>query len=200
MCPPHPDSTPSQPARTVYLGEEYVNSRTLADVTFMVEGRPFYAHRIALLASSDAFRAMFNGGYREKEAASIEIPNIEYGVFEVMMRYIYTGQVRQCGYALLPEVTICCLQCVLWSTWFAVPRHASHGLALVCALLPYRLKSQLRLLGVHISPTCLCQAVVPRDKARELLQAADQYLLEGLKRLCEVAISQVGEHNEGPVS
>jgi hypothetical protein len=32
----------------------------------MVEGRAFHAHRIALLASSDAFRAMFNGGYREK--------------------------------------------------------------------------------------------------------------------------------------
>jgi hypothetical protein len=28
-------------------------------VTFNVEGRPFYAHRIALLASSEAFRAMF---------------------------------------------------------------------------------------------------------------------------------------------
>lgn len=40
----------------MYLGEEYVNSKTLADVTFLVEGRPFYAHRIALLASSDAFR------------------------------------------------------------------------------------------------------------------------------------------------
>lgn len=118
--------TPSQPARTVYLGEEYVNSRTLADVTFMVQGRPFHAHRIALLASSDAFRAMFGGGYREKEAASIEIPNIEYGVFETMMRYIYTGQ-----------------------------------------------------------------AVVPPESARELLQAADQYLLEGLKTLCEVAIAQM---------
>ncbi len=42
----------------------YVNNPTLADVTFMVEGRKFHAHRIALLASSDAFRAMFNGGYR----------------------------------------------------------------------------------------------------------------------------------------
>jgi hypothetical protein len=27
-------------------------------------GKRFYAHRIALLASSDAFRAMFDGGYR----------------------------------------------------------------------------------------------------------------------------------------
>lgn len=40
-------------------GEEYVNSKTLTDITFHVEGRPFYAHRIALLASSEAFRAMF---------------------------------------------------------------------------------------------------------------------------------------------
>ena len=32
---------------------------------------------------------------------------------------------------------------------------------------------------------------VPPQKARDLLQAADQYLLEGLKRLCEGAISQV---------
>ncbi|GBF96006.1 hypothetical protein Rsub_08821 [Raphidocelis subcapitata] len=118
--------TPAQPPRTVYLGDEYVNSRTLSDVTFSVEGRPFYAHRIALLASSDAFRAMFGGGYREKDSALIDIPNIPYGVFEIMMRYIYTGQ-----------------------------------------------------------------AAVPADKARDLLLAADQYLLEGLKTLCEMAIAQL---------
>jgi hypothetical protein len=72
-----PARVPSQPSKTVYLGEEYINNKTLSDVTFTVEGRPFYAHRIALLASSDAFRAMFGGGYREGLAASITIPNIE---------------------------------------------------------------------------------------------------------------------------
>jgi hypothetical protein len=30
----------------------------------MLAGRQFFAHRIALLASSDAFRAMFESGYR----------------------------------------------------------------------------------------------------------------------------------------
>lgn len=30
----------------------------------LFSGRRFYAHRIALLASSDTFRAMFDGGYR----------------------------------------------------------------------------------------------------------------------------------------
>jgi hypothetical protein len=32
-------------------------------------GKRFYAHRIALLASSDAFRAMFDGGYRVSSEA-----------------------------------------------------------------------------------------------------------------------------------
>lgn len=61
------DQAPQQPGRSersVYLGEEYVNNHMLSDITFMVEGRQFHAHRIALLASSEAFRAMFNGGYR----------------------------------------------------------------------------------------------------------------------------------------
>lgn len=90
FCPahtiPHAITHPSFPSSL-----QYVNNQTLADVTFVVEGRKFYAHRIALLASSDAFRAMFNGGYREKEASSIEIPNIPWDVFECMMHYIYTG-------------------------------------------------------------------------------------------------------------
>ncbi|XP_077218307.1 ARM repeat protein interacting with ABF2 isoform X2 [Tasmannia lanceolata] len=119
------DGAPPSPTPQVYLGEQYVNNATLSDVTFLVEGRRFYAHRIALLASSDTFRAMFDGGYREKDARDIEIPNIRWEVFELMMRFIYTG---------LVDVTI--------------------------------------------------------DIAQDLLRAADQYLLEGLKRLCEYAIAQ----------
>ncbi|GAV74791.1 Arm domain-containing protein/BTB domain-containing protein [Cephalotus follicularis] len=119
------DAAPPSPIQQVYLGVQYVNSATLSDVTFLVEGRRFYAHRICLLASSDAFRAMFDGGYREKDARDIEIPNIRWEVFELMMRFIYTGSV---------DVTL--------------------------------------------------------DIAQDLLRAADQYLLEGLKRLCEYTIAQ----------
>ncbi|PHT72538.1 hypothetical protein T459_23323 [Capsicum annuum] len=119
------DAAPPSPVPQVYLGEQYVNNSTLSDVTFLVEGKLFYAHRICLLASSDAFRAMFDGGYRERDAKDIEIPNIRWDVFELMMRYIYTGSVD-----------------------------------------------------------------VNLDVAQDLLRAADQYLLEGLKRLCEYAIAQ----------
>ncbi|CAI9107837.1 OLC1v1007306C1 [Oldenlandia corymbosa var. corymbosa] len=119
------DAAPPSPIPQVYLGEQYVNNSTLSDVTFLIEGKRFYAHRICLLASSDAFRAMFDGGYRERDAKDIEIPNITWEVFELMMRYIYTGSVT-----------------------------------------------------------------VNLNVAQDLLRAADQYLLEGLKRLCEYAIAQ----------
>ncbi|KAJ4955125.1 hypothetical protein NE237_011908 [Protea cynaroides] len=119
------DAAPPSPTPQVYLGEEHVNNATVSDISFLVEGRHFHAHRIALLASSDTFRAMFDGGYREKDAKDIKIPNIKWEVFELMMRFIYTGSV---------DVTL--------------------------------------------------------DIAQDLLKAADQYLLEGLKRLCEYAIAQ----------
>ncbi|XP_076923258.1 ARM REPEAT PROTEIN INTERACTING WITH ABF2-like [Bidens hawaiensis] len=119
------DAGPSSPTSQVYLGEKYVNNPTLSDVTFVVEGKRFYAHRICLLASSDAFRAMFDGGYREKDAKDIKIPNISWETFELMMRYIYTGSVE-----------------------------------------------------------------ISSSVAHDLLKAADQYLLEGLKRCCEYTIAQ----------
>lgn len=81
----------------VLLGSKYVNSQTLSDVTFIVEGKPFYAHRIALLASSEIFHSMFDGHYREKSASEIPIPNIRYEVFEAMMHCIYTGEGQAWG-------------------------------------------------------------------------------------------------------
>jgi len=122
--PPQLQPPQEPPEPRVYLGLQYVNNRTLSDVTFVVEGREFYAHRIALLASSEIFRSMFDGNYREKEAASIPIPNIRWPVFTAMMQCIYTGTVE-----------------------------------------------------------------VPPELAQELLEAADQYLLDSLKRLCEGAIA-----------
>ncbi|PWA15467.1 hypothetical protein CTI12_AA630690 [Artemisia annua] len=110
----------------VYLGEEYVNNPLISDVTFIIEGKRFYAHRIGLLASSDAFRAMFDGGYKERDAKVVQIPNIRWETFELMMRFIYTGSV---------EVNM----------------------------------------GI----------------AQDLLKAADQYLLDGLKRLCEYTMARV---------
>ena len=112
------------PEPNVLLGDKYINDKNLSDVTFVVEGKNFYAHRIALLESSDVFKSMFDGNYKEKQASSIPIPNIRWPVFEAMMHCIYTGSVE-----VKPEL------------------------------------------------------------AQELLGAADQYMLDNLKRLCEAAIA-----------
>lgn len=114
---------PAEPR--VFLGTQYVNNKSLSDVTFIVEGEEFYAHKIALLSSSEIFRSMLDGGYREKNADSIPIPNIRREVFTAMMQCIYTGDVK-----VKPEL------------------------------------------------------------AQELLQAADQYMLDGLKSRCEATIAQ----------
>ncbi|KAF8050925.1 hypothetical protein N665_1854s0008 [Sinapis alba] len=119
------DSAPSSPSQRVFLGEEFVNSPTLSDVTFLIDGKQFYAHKICLVASSDIFRAMFDGLYKERNAQNVEIPNISWEVFELMMRFIYAGRVN-----------------------------------------------------------------IAKHLAQDLLVAADQYLIEGLKRLCEYTIAQ----------
>ncbi|KAJ4877746.1 hypothetical protein Rs2_42764 [Raphanus sativus] len=119
------DSAPSSPTQRVFLGEEFVNNPTLSDVTFLIDGKEFYAHKICLVASSDIFRAMFDGLYKERNAQNVEIPNISWEVFELMMRFIYTGRIS-----------------------------------------------------------------ITKHLAQHLLVAADQYLIEGLKRLCENTIAQ----------
>ncbi|XP_010527659.1 PREDICTED: ARMADILLO BTB ARABIDOPSIS PROTEIN 1 [Tarenaya hassleriana] len=119
------NAAPSSPTQHVFLGEKFVNDPTLSDITFLIDGRQFYAHKICLVASSDTFRAMFDGLYKEKDAQNVEIPNIRWEVFDLMMRFIYTGAVN-----------------------------------------------------------------ITKDIAQDLLRAADQYLLQGLKRLCEYTIAQ----------
>ncbi|PSC71051.1 ARM REPEAT PROTEIN INTERACTING WITH ABF2-like isoform B [Micractinium conductrix] len=84
------DIAPQDPNLTI-LGAHMVNNPQTSDVTFVVEGRPFHAHRVQLLNSSEIFKTMFDGHYREKDASTIPIPNIRWEVFEKMMYCCYTG-------------------------------------------------------------------------------------------------------------
>ena len=120
-----PDAPVPPPEPNVYLGAPYVGKKQSSDVTFLIEGREFYAHKIALQANSEIFKSMFQGDYREKDATSIPIPNIRWPVFEAMITCMYTGT-------------------------------------------------------VEVTP----------DIAQELLEVADQYMVDNLKKLCEDAIAE----------
>ncbi|CEM12535.1 unnamed protein product [Vitrella brassicaformis CCMP3155] len=73
---------------------EFRNNPTFSDITFIVEGRQYYAHRIILCLLSDRFRAMFTSGMKESSEKEIEIPGVRYEVFESMMDFLYSGEVK----------------------------------------------------------------------------------------------------------
>ncbi|CAG9792248.1 unnamed protein product [Diatraea saccharalis] len=77
----------------------YVNNPSLADVTFRVEGRLFYGHKIVLVSESPRLRAMLapprqsNEGLPSNNTAPplVQINDIRYHIFEQVMKYLYSG-------------------------------------------------------------------------------------------------------------
>ena len=81
-----------------------LNQREFSDVTFMVEGKAFYGHKIIISQLSDKFKAMFSassnasgvsgGGFIESKQNSITIDNITYPIFAQIMSYLYSGHLN----------------------------------------------------------------------------------------------------------
>lgn len=69
-----------------------VNNPLHSDVTFVVQDRQFYAHKIVVSVLSEKYRAMFTGGMKESVGnQTIVLNHINYDVFEQIMHYLYTG-------------------------------------------------------------------------------------------------------------
>nr|CDJ92219.1 BTB:POZ and BTB Kelch-associated domain containing protein [Haemonchus contortus] len=64
----------------------------LSDVTFMVNGELFPAHKAILVARSEYFRAMFFGGMKECEEAEVVLKENNGHAFRTLLRYIYTAK------------------------------------------------------------------------------------------------------------
>ena len=65
----------------------------LCDVTLVVQGRKFPAHRVILAANSPYFRAMFTSGLSESQQSSIELNDISSAILEPLLGYFYTSHV-----------------------------------------------------------------------------------------------------------
>ncbi|XP_077365885.1 BTB/POZ domain-containing protein 9 [Festucalex cinctus] len=69
------------------LGEEY------SDVTFIVEGKRFPAHRVILAARCHYFRALLYGGMKESQPqAEVSLEETRAEAFSMLLRYLYTGR------------------------------------------------------------------------------------------------------------
>jgi speckle-type POZ protein len=62
-----------------------------SDVSFLVDGETFPAHRIVLAARSPVFKAELFGSMADATAPSIMVQDIEPAAFKVMLRFIYTN-------------------------------------------------------------------------------------------------------------
>ncbi|KAJ4767978.1 BTB/POZ/MATH-domain protein [Rhynchospora pubera] len=74
-----------------------LESKEGADVTFVVKGESFKAHRCVLAARSSVFRAELFGCMREKWTDTITIHDIEPPVFKSMLCFIYSDSLPGLG-------------------------------------------------------------------------------------------------------
>ncbi|CAN6356181.1 unnamed protein product [Urochloa humidicola] len=77
-----------------HLGE-LLQSGAGADVTFVVSGKSFVAHKSILSARSPVFMAEFFGELAERRSSCIEIQDMDPGVSQAMLYFIYTGTVPE---------------------------------------------------------------------------------------------------------
>ncbi|XP_072172114.1 ankyrin repeat and BTB/POZ domain-containing protein 2-like [Diadema setosum] len=73
------------------IDPQYINNPEMSDVTFVVEGRRFYAHKIVLVTASKRFKAMLSDRMLDPKKPVVEISEFRYGVFQLVMQYLYHG-------------------------------------------------------------------------------------------------------------
>ncbi|XP_071680403.1 BTB/POZ and MATH domain-containing protein 1-like [Lolium perenne] len=72
-----------------HLGD-LLKSETGADVTFVVSGESFAAHKAILAGRSPVLMAEFFGDMKETRSPCVEIKNMEATAFKAMLHFIYT--------------------------------------------------------------------------------------------------------------
>uniref|UniRef100_A0A8C7E222 Ankyrin repeat and BTB domain containing 3 n=1 Tax=Naja naja TaxID=35670 RepID=A0A8C7E222_NAJNA len=87
---PIPKLTEIKRKQTSRLDPHFLNNKEMSDVTFLVEGRPFYAHRVLLFTASPRFKALLSNK-PPSDSTFIEISYVKYPIFQLIMQYLYCG-------------------------------------------------------------------------------------------------------------
>ncbi|XBJ04695.1 hypothetical protein VPH35_023597 [Triticum aestivum] len=87
------DPPPELPGR---LHRALKNGRG-TDITLLVGGRAFSAHKFMLAAQSPVFEAQLFGPMAQKDMRWIKVVDMEPAIFEMLLHYIYTDSLPPCG-------------------------------------------------------------------------------------------------------
>ena len=84
---------PTKPEKDAYLNSLFKDP-DFKDVTLVIEGQEFKAHKSVLAAASAVFRAMFTHNFKEKAAGRDDVTDVDGDTFGRMLKYIYTGELE----------------------------------------------------------------------------------------------------------
>ncbi|XP_063073523.1 ankyrin repeat and BTB/POZ domain-containing protein 3-A isoform X1 [Engraulis encrasicolus] len=87
---PIPKLTEMKKKQTSRLDPHFLNNKEMSDVTFLVEGKPFYAHKVLLFTASARFKSLL-ANRPASENTCIEISHVKYNIFQLVMQYLYCG-------------------------------------------------------------------------------------------------------------
>lgn len=76
------------------IDPKFINNPELSDVQFRVEGRTFYAHKLVLVTASSRFASMLGSRFCEGSPPVLQINDIRYEIFHLVMVYLYNGGAR----------------------------------------------------------------------------------------------------------
>jgi speckle-type POZ protein len=83
-----------KPALILGQLEELFEKMPLSDVTFIIRGQTFSAHKNILAMRSPVFAAMFLHPTKEVQTSKVEVEDVDPDVFQEILRYMYTGLTR----------------------------------------------------------------------------------------------------------
>uniref|UniRef100_A0A8C7K8N6 Ankyrin repeat and BTB domain containing 3 n=1 Tax=Oncorhynchus kisutch TaxID=8019 RepID=A0A8C7K8N6_ONCKI len=79
---PIPKLTEIRRKQTSRLDPHFLNNKEMSDVTFLVEEKPFYAHKVLLFTASARFKSLLQNR-PAAENTYIEISHVKYTIFQV---------------------------------------------------------------------------------------------------------------------
>ncbi|XP_033266226.1 ankyrin repeat and BTB/POZ domain-containing protein 2 isoform X2 [Orcinus orca] len=81
------------PSPSLLADPHFLNNKEMSDVTFLVEGKLFYAHKVLLVTASNRFKTLMTNKSEQDGDSSktIEISDMKYHIFQMMMQYLYYG-------------------------------------------------------------------------------------------------------------